>query len=59
MTICSWDSIYGLLNNYFGRKSAEKVQMEFWIADKLQNICRKSADYLQMESWTAEKVQKK
>ena len=41
MTICSWDSIYGLLNNYFCKKSAETVQMEFWIAEKLQNICRK------------------
>ena len=59
MTICSWDSIYGLLNNYFCRKSADYLRMEFWIADCLQNICRKSADYLQMEFWIAEYLQKK
>ena len=31
--------------------------MEFWIVEKLQNVCRKSADYLQMEFWIAEKLQ--
>ena len=57
MTICSWDIIYGLLNNYFCRKSADYLRMEFWIADYLQNICRKSADYLQMEFWIADYLQ--
>ena len=41
------------------QKSADDLQMEFWIAEKLQNICRKSADFLQMEFWIAEKIAEK
>ena len=51
-TICSWDSMYGLLNNYFCRKSADGILDCRKIAEYLQ----KSADYLQMEFWIAEKL---
>ena len=40
MTICSWDSIYGLLNKYFCRKSADGILDCRKNAEKVQKKCK-------------------
>ena len=56
MTICSWDSIYGLLNNYFCRKSADGILDCRKIAECLQKKCRLFADGILDCRKIAEKV---
>ena len=57
MTICSWDSIYGLLNKYFCRKSADGILDCRKNAEYLQKKCRFFADGILDCRKTAEKMQ--
>ena len=55
--LCSWESLYALLNNYFCRTFADFLQIAFLIFAEFLRMEFSIADFLQMEFSIAEFLQ--